>query len=84
MYAPINAGATFETRLQLGWPLKTYNPMGMQEQIGKGVTKAELVVAAFGGEPPHWAELPAEGGGMHRVPEGFTPRDLTGETLSLP
>ncbi len=83
-YIPLDAGQSMSEKRELPLPLESYNPMGMTTPLNKSINKAVLIIKSFRGEPTSWRELPGENGVMIRVPDEFTPMDLTTNALPIP
>ena len=65
-------------------PLKSFNVMGMTNPLSAKATEAVLVVHSFRGEPRYWRDVQTIDGATLKVPEMFTPTDLTAPALPLP
>ncbi|MGN6107282.1 MAG: hypothetical protein ACTHU0_19395, partial [Kofleriaceae bacterium] len=84
VFVAIAPGGSFKGSRELQLPLRRWDEMGREHALSKKLTKATFAIEAFEGEPPSWRELPLQTGASIKVPEGFSPRELTGAAQPLP
>ena len=80
----IEPGARHSFTRTTPWPLESFNVMGMTNPLSAKASEAVLIVHSFRGEPGYWRDVQTIDGATLKVPEMFTPTDLTAPALPLP